>query len=256
MPKKNKEKKKKTPYTTPQREGYRAADISYSFAEGNIYGTLAAVTMFVAVLVLGYILHGGQFLADIYHQQDNLEVTFAVWILRHTNMTVRHACIAGKGAFCLMVISSMFFLVLIHELTHKYTWALWIPKEERKKVLYIGFKAMTPFAGCTADLPIMASFIGAISPMILTGVTFAAAGLIAANPLLTVFGAVGTSAGGGDILTAMRMRPFLKYRKLIDRDLGKGDGCVAADLDDRMGCVIYIPEDCIDGETGKIRADA
>lgn len=240
---KKKEKKKKIPYTTPQRDGYRAADISYSFAEGNIYGTIAAVVLFTAVLIVGYILYGTNFLAGIYHQQDNAEADIALWILRHSNMTVRHACIAGKGIFCLTVIASMFFLVLIHELTHKYTWALWIPKEQRKKVLYLGFKSMTPFAGCTADLPIMASFIGALSPMILTGLTFAAAGLITASPLLTVFGAVGLSAGGGDILTAMRMLPYLKYRKLIDRDLENGNGCIAADLDNRMGCVIYIPVD-------------
>lgn len=253
MRKKDKETKEpKEPYSTPQRDGYRAIDISMSFKEGNIYGTIMAVFLFAVVMAIAGLIHGMKFYTGIYEQQRDIEIACASWIYSNTGISLRAACIFGKFIFFLFVVAFLFILVLVHELIHKNTWALWISKADRKKVLSIGFKSMMPYASCTADLPMLACFWGTIMPMVLTGIVIAAISIATANPLLSLYGAVGVSAGGGDLIMAIRMLPYLKYHKIIDRALNKDNSALASDLEDRMGCVIYIPLDAYDVKTGKI----
>jgi len=218
------------PYRTPQRDGYRAKDLTMSFYEGTCFGTTAALLMFFAVMGLTYLLRGGAFIRNMPLQLTKIEIYHALRIIEATGWPTMTAGILSSLLCLTLVVLAMIMLCLLHEATHRNTWALWLTKEERKKHLSIGFKKFTPYACCTKDLTVPAAFWGAVTPMLFTGILPTAIGLIIGDPLFTMYGALGFSAGGSDILTAFRLIPYLRKKD-----------CIASDSNERLGCVVYTP---------------
>jgi hypothetical protein len=105
----------------------------------------------------------------------------------------------------LTIFWSKFFLlvilgVLIHELLHIFTWALFCKKGIR--AVSIGFKwdSITPFATCSEPLKINPYRLGIVMPCIILGVLPGLVAIYIQNIFLLIFGIFFTLAATGDLI--------------------------------------------------------
>ncbi|MDR1184392.1 MAG: DUF3267 domain-containing protein [Coriobacteriales bacterium] len=118
--------------------------------------------------------------------------------------------------------------VIIHELIHGVTWALFA-KDGFKSISFgVIWKMLTPYCHCKEPLLLRHYKIGAITPTILLGVIPAILAILMGNLPLLIFGIFFTSAGSGDLLIIYALRNE------------KGDTWVK-DHPSEAGCYVYRP---------------
>jgi len=119
--------------------------------------------------------------------------------------------------------------IVVHEIIHGLTWALFSPRGW--KSIRFGFilKALMPYASCTDRLKINAYRLGGIMPGLSLGVVPFLAGLAADWPTAALIGAFFTLVACGDfwIVYALRREPRV---------------ALVLDHPKRVGCIVYYPD--------------
>lgn len=206
----------------------------------SVTGNIMAFVLMVIGMVLGSLISGDNFFieatAEIKKAVEAVACTIAGFIVNNTNV-VWDEYSAYKAVVASIIILTVIGLGIIgiityaHELTHKYTWAAGLPKEDKKKIT-IGIKHMIPYCHCDADLKLPIMILGTITPMIATGLIIIIIGAVNHSMLTVFFGSLGLGGGGGDIISACTMLPCLKYKTAI-----------AGDSADKIGSIIYVDKD-------------
>ena len=94
----------------------------------------------------------------------------------------------------------LLFGILIHELIHMLTWAIFAKKTLRAFKLGFQWKSLTPYAHCKEPMDIRPYRIGSFSPGLLLGILPWIISLFTGDILLFFFGFLYTTAAGGDFL--------------------------------------------------------
>lgn len=103
---------------------------------------------------------------------------------------------------------AFFVLVVVHELIHGLTWAVFAKKHW--KAISFGFivKYMTPYCCCDEAMKKWQYVIGALMPTLLLGVVPAAVSVFTGSVLLFVIGSFMITAGGGDLTIVLKLLTF------------------------------------------------
>ncbi len=116
--------------------------------------------------------------------------------------------------------------VMMHELIHGVSWALFGRKPLRSIRYGIQWKTLTPYAHCSEPMAARAYRRGAVMPAIVIGVIPAAAGLAAGNGAWTLYGTIFLAAATGDFIVLWVLR-------------GISGETYVEDHPSRAGCYVY-----------------
>jgi len=94
----------------------------------------------------------------------------------------------------------LLFGILIHELIHMFSWALFAKKSLSAFKLGFQWKSLTPYAHCKEPMDILPYRIGSFAPGLLLGILPWIISLFTGDVLLFFFGFLYTTAAGGDFL--------------------------------------------------------
>lgn len=129
-----------------------------------------------------------------------------------------------------VVVSIMVTGIVVHELIHGLTWAIFAPSGFRSIRFGILWKSMTPYCHCREPLPVRPYCIGAAMPGIILGILPMVVSLASGSIALLAFGLFFTLAAGGDIMI---------IRMLIGTDRNH----LVQDHPSKIGCLIYKKSD-------------
>ena len=115
--------------------------------------------------------------------------------------------------------------VLAHEGLHALAWRLASPLPPGAVRLGFNWKALTPYAHCSAPMPARAYRIGAATPGVALGLAPAVAALVLGSGALMTFALLFTLAAGGDALILLLLR-------------GVPPGARVTDHPTRAGCLV------------------
>lgn len=115
--------------------------------------------------------------------------------------------------------------VLAHEGLHALAWRLAATLPPGAVRLGFNWKALTPYAHCSAPMPARAYRIGAVTPGVALGLAPAAAALATGSGALLTFALLFTLAAGGDALIVLLLR-------------GVPPAALVTDHPTRAGCLV------------------
>jgi hypothetical protein len=118
---------------------------------------------------------------------------------------------------------SLLFGILIHELIHMFSWALFARKPLSAFKLGFQWKSLTPYAHCKEPMNIFPYRIGSFAPGLLLGILPWIVSLFTGDVLLFFFGFLYTTAAGGDFLILWIIRN-IKTNTLVE-DHPTNAGC-------------------------------
>ena len=103
--------------------------------------------------------------------------------------------------FGLAIVSGLIILgIIIHEILHGITWALFTQKGLKSIKFGILWKMLTPYCHCKEPLSVQQYIIGAITPAIILGVLPCIIAIATESIPLLIFGMFFTMASAGDFL--------------------------------------------------------
>ena len=117
----------------------------------------------------------------------------------------------------------LLFGILIHELIHMFSWALFAKKPLSVFKLGFQWKSLTPYAHCKEPMDIHPYRIGSFAPGLLLGILPWIISLFTGDVLLFFFGFLYTTAAGGDFLILWLIRD-IKPNTLVE-DHPTNAGC-------------------------------
>ena len=95
--------------------------------------------------------------------------------------------------------------IVLHELLHGLTWAIFCKKGFKAISFGVHWKSLTPFANCSESLSVKQYALGGAMPAIILGVLPALCGVVIGNGAVFIFGLIFTVAAGGDILVLFKL---------------------------------------------------
>jgi hypothetical protein len=123
---------------------------------------------------------------------------------------------------CLKLINLAIFLIslpvgiILHELLHGVTWALFSPIGFRSVSFGIKWQYLTPYCHCSEPLKVWQYIVGGLMPLIFMGILPATYSLLIGNKLLMFFAMFFTWTSGGDIQVVWMLRKFGKNQLVMD----------------------------------------
>jgi hypothetical protein len=127
------------------------------------------------------------------------------------------------GFFILLIILAG---VVVHELIHGLTFALFAKSGFRSVQFGILVKSFTPYCHCKEPLRVWQYFISSIMPAIVLGFIPSIIAIITANLWLLLFGAFFTMAAAGDFIIIYLLRSLPRNTLVQDHP-------------EKIGCIIY-----------------
>lgn len=120
----------------------------------------------------------------------------------------------GRKEFMRLFIYVLIFGIILHELLHGITWALFSKKGF--KSIKFGLNGITPYCHCKEPLKVKYYRLGGIMPLIIMGIIPSVAGIILGNGLYLSFGIFFSWTAGGDIISLFMLRKFDKNTMVYD----------------------------------------
>lgn len=173
-------------------------DRSVSLAAANAVALAGALPVLAALMLPFGLLWGGTAVAD-----------GAVW----------------WSARPLLFVGALVGGVLVHEALHALTWRASARLPPGSVRLGFNWKALTPYAHCSAPMPARAYRLGAAAPGVVLGLLPVVAAWGTGSGAALVFGLVFTLAAGGDALILWLLR-------------GVPPGTLVEDHPTRAGCLV------------------
>jgi hypothetical protein len=90
--------------------------------------------------------------------------------------------------------------IVVHELIHGFTWAIFSKNGFRSIRFGIIWKELTPYCHCTQPMPVLHYRIGTFMPALVLGLLPTFVSYVTGNFWCAVFGAVFTAAAAGDFM--------------------------------------------------------
>ena len=95
--------------------------------------------------------------------------------------------------------------IIVHEILHGITWALFT-KEGFKQIKFgINWKYLTPYAHFKKPIKVKFYLMGALMPLLILGLIPAITGILSGNSFSLIFGIFFTWAASGDILASLKL---------------------------------------------------
>lgn len=116
------------------------------------------------------------------------------------------------GFYIVFIISG----IVIHELLHGITWALFTKKGIRSIHFGIKWEYLTPYCHCTETLKVWQYIVGGMMPLLIMGLIPSAWAMIKGNALLMFYGIFFSIAAGGDIQSMWLLRKFKSNQLIYD----------------------------------------
>lgn len=134
----------------------------------------------------------------------------ALFLLRNTNGFAAFVEMESLALVARVLVLMLVFCVLIvlHELIHGATWAVFVKKGWKAISFGVIVENMTPYCTCTEPLKKGQYIIGALMPTLLLGVLPAAAAVVTGSPDLFFIGTSMILAGGGDLTIILQLLRF------------------------------------------------
>ena len=160
-------------------QGYRRTELTVGIVKANIF----AMIMGIPVAVIGFIL----FLAVNWGRDIR-------WM---------------SGNMMLLIVLAMLVLIVVHELIHGITWALFA--DHHFGDIEFGFmkEYLTPYCTCKCPLTKGKYIIGALMPLLILGLLPMAVGIGSGSFFWLLLGIIMTVSAGGDIMIVMMI---MKYK--------------------------------------------
>jgi hypothetical protein len=106
--------------------------------------------------------------------------------------------------------------IILHELLHGITWALFVPGYFKSISFGIKWEYLTPYCHSSAPLKVWQYVIGGLMPLIFMGIVPAIFSLFIGFKLLMFFAMFFTWAAGGDIQVIWMLRKFGRNQMVLD----------------------------------------
>ena len=116
----------------------------------------------------------------------------------------------------------LLFGILIHELIHMFSWALFAKKPLSAFKLGFQWKSLTPYAHCKEPMDIRPYRIGSFAPGLLLGIFPWIVSLFTGDVLFFFFGFLYTTAAGGDFLILWIIRNVKPNTLVEDHPINAG----------------------------------
>jgi len=111
-----------------------------------------------------------------------------------------------NGVNILVILGIMFLGIVVHELIHGVTWAIYAKRGFKSIRFGIMLKLLTPYCHCKEPLKVKHYIIGGIMPAIILGILPAIYGIATGDQGILMFGGFLTIAAGGDIMIVYLLR--------------------------------------------------
>ncbi|MDA3952242.1 MAG: DUF3267 domain-containing protein [Bacteroidales bacterium] len=112
--------------------------------------------------------------------------------------------VIGRKEFMRFFLYALIFGIIIHELLHGITWALFT--KGGFKSIKFGINGITPYCHCKEPLKVKHYVLGGIMPLIIMGIIPSIIGTLLGNGLYLSFGIFFTWTAGGDIISLFMLR--------------------------------------------------
>lgn len=129
---------------------------------------------------------------------------------------------------CFLFITIIFLGIVLHEVIHGLTWALFVKERLRAIKFGVMWKYLTPYCHCKGYLRVKHYIAGAIMPAIVLGVLPTLWAFITANVMLFFLGVYFIVAASGDFLVIYLLRN--EHRNNYVRDHETQPGCIVYKL--------------------------
>jgi hypothetical protein len=106
--------------------------------------------------------------------------------------------------------------VLVHELLHGITWAVFTRRGFRSIHFGIKWEFLTPYCHCTDSLKVWQYILGAIMPLLIMGLIPSLWAIVNGNALVMFYGIFFSVAAGGDIQAVWLLRKFKSEQLIYD----------------------------------------
>lgn len=134
------------------------------------------------------------------------------------------------GVFDIRLIPPILLLIAAHEAVHGISWKLLAGLRWSELRFGFSWKMLSPYCHAKVPMNITAYRIGALMPLILTGIVPLIIGTLTADPMLSFISAVMISAAVGDIFVIWLLRAVPDHVRVIDHP-------------SRVGCIIVPAEE-------------
>jgi len=190
-------------------ENYKKTKLTIDITKANIIGIVMLIPITLIYGVLFYLINDTDLILSNFKSSfKNIDSSF------------------GEFGIPLIFLLTILFGIIIHELIHGITWALFAKKGFKSIKFGVLWKLMTPYCHCKEPLLLKHYILGAIMPAIILGFLPAIYSIITGNIWLLAFAIFFTLAAIGDFLVI----------KLIRKE--KNDSLVQ-DHPSEAGCYIY-----------------
>lgn len=106
--------------------------------------------------------------------------------------------------------------ILIHELLHGITWAVFAKKGFHSIRFGIKWEYLTPYCHCTESLKVWQYIAGGLMPLLIMGIIPSAWAMVRGNAIVMFYGIFFSAAAGGDIQSIWLLRKFKSTQLIYD----------------------------------------
>jgi len=164
-------------------EGYKREMLTIDIVKANIFAILLAIPV-ALIYGIPYVL--------LWHNKIGAASQSSGNIFHGVNM--------------LIITGIMLLGIVVHELIHGVTWAIYAKRGFRSIRFGIMLKLLTPYCHCKEALQVKHYIIGAIMPAIILGLLPAIYGIATGDHGIVMFGGFFTIAAGGDFMIIHLLR--------------------------------------------------
>ncbi len=164
-------------------EGYKQEMLTIDIVKANIFAILLAIPV-ALIYGIPYAL--------LWHNKIDAASQSSENIFHGINM--------------LIITGIMFLGIVVHELIHGVTWAIYAKRGFRSIRFGIMLKMLTPYCHCKEPLRVKHYIIGGIMPAIILGLLPAIYGIATGDHGIVMFGGFFTIAAGGDFMIIYLLR--------------------------------------------------
>ncbi|MGD2033811.1 MAG: DUF3267 domain-containing protein [Bacteroidales bacterium] len=189
-------------------EGYDKEKLTIDIVWANVFGLLIFIPVIIVYGLPFYIIWSDGFTRSAL--TDFLDT-----------LTMGEVAFGAFGMFLILIAG-----IVLHELIHGITWAIYAKKGFRSIRFGIMLKMLTPYCHCKEPLKVGQYIAGAIMPAVILGVVPAVAAIVTGHFGLLVFGIFFTAAACGDFLVINLLRK-------------ESTNSLVQDHPSEVGCYIY-----------------
>jgi len=189
-------------------EDYKKEKLTIDIIKANLYGILIMIPVFLIYGIPFYLLQYND--STLLNIKDFFKSMDAISIF----------------AFPLLFFIVFLIGIILHELIHGITWAIFAKKGFKSIRFGVLWKMLTPYCHCKEPLLLKHYILGAIMPAVILGFIPALYSLIFGNITILFFGALFTIAGVGDFLIVNLIRK-------------ENSNSLVQDHPSEAGCYIY-----------------